>query len=245
MKLTEGVVYDKNTLKILGIVDMDVHTPDELRGKEGDHALVILFQPFKGRWMQTVAAFLTKGAAKGKELAKIVLDAVTRLDQCGFHTDVIVSDGAPWNRTMWAELGMLRSETEKELDTEEEDILAGLETVEEWETTLDLDFLHSDDATTSNVSSTSTKRQQGRGKKGARSNKKSAPPKPKKKSKAKLAQEHRSNFVSCPHPLDSKRRMWFVSDFPHLIKSIKERILNREILKVNGKFNLHLQFLSH
>lgn len=39
-------------------------------------------------------------------------------------------------------------------------------------------------------------------------------------------------WASCVHPIDNSRRLWFVSDFPHLVKSIKQRILNAEILEV-------------
>ena len=39
--------------------------------------------------------------------------------------------------------------------------------------------------------------------------------------------------VSCIHPIDNKRRLWFISDFPHLVKSIKQRIVNSEVLEVS------------
>ena len=242
MKLTEGVIYDKNAMKLLGIVNMGDAAPQADRTKPGDHALVMIFQPFKNRWIQTIGAFLTRGAAKGKELAMLVLDAVTRLEQIGLKVDVIVSDGAPWNRTMWSEFGMLRNQNEKELEEGEDDFLAGLETEEEWEVTLDLDYLGDKEGNSQNEGS----------QKKSNSRSKSAPPKSrnekrapkqkaarsksagpaKQKSKAQIAREHRSNFVSAQHPLDSRRRLWFVSDFPHLIKSVKERILHKEILKV-------------
>lgn len=242
MKIKEGIIYDKNALKVLGIVEID----GETKAKQGDHALVMLFQPFKGKWMQTIAAFLTKGAATGKQLAKLVIDGITRLEQIGIKVDVVVSDGAPWNRTMWSEVGMLRTNNEKELDIEEEDILAGLET-EEWETTLNLDSLFSqddqqvgDDATNirnkDKSRSGSVPPKKGKTKNnasGRKTGRSKSAGQPKQTSKAKLDQEHRSKFVSAEHPLDQKRRLWFVSDFPHLIKSVKERILHREILQVS------------
>ncbi|KAK3907823.1 Anion exchange protein 2 [Frankliniella fusca] len=103
-------------------------------------ALRAVDQPFQGTWLQSIAPFLTRGAAKGKELAMIVLDAITRLEQCGFHVDIISSDGASWNRTMWLEMGMIRTENEKELDDNEDDILSALDAEEEWETSINLDF---------------------------------------------------------------------------------------------------------
>ncbi|KAK3915244.1 Transposable element P transposase [Frankliniella fusca] len=250
MKVEEGLYFNKPGLRVEGVVYMDRHTPDSDKDKTGDHALVLMFQPFKGTWLQTVAAMLTKGAAKGKELAMIVLDAVTRLEQCLLHVDIISSDGASWNRTMWVEMGMLRTEKERELDENEEDILAALETEEEWEQSINLDIpfyneknlptvqegdmevqeveveVQSEEVQTEESSSRGEKKRIQRGKQTTK--KKQAP---KKVSKRKQAEEHRSKFVSVEHPLDSKRRLWFASDFPHLAKTMKDRVLKQKILK--------------
>ncbi|KAK3907199.1 Transposable element P transposase [Frankliniella fusca] len=237
MKLQEGVDFDKSTLKVIGLTNMDKYTPDELKDKPGDHALVLMFQPFKGTWLQTVAALLTRGAAKGRELAMIVLDAVTRLEQCRFHVDIISSDGASWNRTMWAEMGMIRTVNERELDVSEEDILSALEAEEEWETTLNLDFSAQHEVVDefevqvaeveiqADIGTTTSKHKKENTKQGK---KKTAS---KKKSKKKEAEEHRQNFVSVNHPCNEKRRLWFASDFPHLAKTIKERVLKMGTLK--------------
>ncbi|KAK3907824.1 Transposable element P transposase, partial [Frankliniella fusca] len=50
-------------------------------------------------------------------------------------------------------------------------------------------------------------------------------------SKKKQAEEHRSKFVSVCHPCDENRRLWFASDFPHLVKNVKTRIVQRGTLK--------------
>lgn len=44
--------------------------------------------------------------------------------------------------------------------------------------------------------------------------------------------------VSCQHPMDSERKLWFISDFPHLIKTMWTRILKNKFLKVG--YNLYL-----
>lgn len=38
---------------------------------------------------------------------------------------------------------------------------------------------------------------------------------------------------SCMRPVDPERKLWFASDFPHLIKNFKSRIINSKILQVN------------
>ncbi|KAK3932916.1 Transposable element P transposase [Frankliniella fusca] len=209
---------------------MDRHTPEAEKNKTGDHALVIMFQPFQGTWLQSTGAFLTRGAAKGKELAKLTLDAVTRLHQCGLFVDVIVSDGASWNRQMWAEFGMVRQEGERDLDEHEEDILQELETEEIWETTLDLDLLCGSQNIENQKSKNSLHTFGKMTTKQTRKNKNAG----KKVSKRKALENHRSKFVSCEHPLNSNRRMWFASDFPHLIKSIKERLLKSETFMISS-----------
>ncbi|KAK3921473.1 DNA transposase, partial [Frankliniella fusca] len=67
MKLTEGIYYDKDTMMVEGLINMDRHTPECDKNKTGDHSLVIMFQPFKEIWLQSVAALLTRGAAEGKK----------------------------------------------------------------------------------------------------------------------------------------------------------------------------------
>ncbi|KAK3910516.1 Transposable element P transposase [Frankliniella fusca] len=238
MKLEEGLAFDKSTLRIVGLVNMDQHTPEEEKDKTGDHALVLMYQPFKGTWLQTVAAFLTKGAAKGKQLAMIVIDAVTRLEQCDFHVDVISSDGASWNRTMWAEMGMVRSEREKELDENEDDFISALEAEEDWETALNLDFSalpqENIELQTAEIEIVTDVENNGNKNKRKRQNKKKPPSQSTKRvSKRKQAEEHRNTFVSVSHPCDEKRKLWFASDFPHLAKTIKERVLKMGTLTVS------------
>ncbi|KAK3919204.1 DNA transposase [Frankliniella fusca] len=61
--------FDKNTCQVHGLVTLGETEKDE--EKRGNHALVILFQPFKGRWVQAVGAFLSAGAVNGKTLKKL------------------------------------------------------------------------------------------------------------------------------------------------------------------------------
>ncbi|XP_031328495.1 uncharacterized protein LOC116160393 [Photinus pyralis] len=65
-----------------------------------------MFKPWKKTWFQTIAAFLGKGALKGPLLVKLALEATCLLEQCDLHVDMWVCDGAPWNRNMWAEVGL-------------------------------------------------------------------------------------------------------------------------------------------
>ncbi|CAH1708738.1 unnamed protein product [Aphis gossypii] len=37
---------------------------------------------------------------------------------------------------------------------------------------------------------------------------------------------------SCTHPVNPERKLWFASDFPHLIKNLKSRIINSKTLQI-------------
>ena len=74
------------------------HTPDKQKNQLADHALVFMFQPFRGMWVQAVACFLSKGCAPGKVLNHLVLECIKLLEQAGFFVDGFTTDGAQWNR---------------------------------------------------------------------------------------------------------------------------------------------------
>jgi len=148
MKISEALSFQRSNLKIEGFVNLGDYTSVNDRNKLGDHALVLLFQPFCGKWFQTLGAFLGSGAVSGNILEKLILEAVILLENQSIHVDVVTTDGAAWNRNMWKLFGI------------------------------------------SDVKS------------------------------------------SCTHPVNPERKLWFASDFPHLIKNLKSRIINSKTLQV-------------
>jgi len=159
MKLSEALSFKKSSLQVEGFVDLGEYSTEKDQDKLGDHALVILFQPFCGKWFQTIGAFLGAGAVPGTTLEKIIIEAVIMLENQGIHVDCVTTDGATWNRSMWKLFGI-----------------------------------------------------------GQKSS-------------------------SCIHPSDSKRQLWFASDFPHLIKNLKSRIINNKVLDVSYKRQEFILFL--
>ncbi|XP_065212352.1 uncharacterized protein LOC135839982 isoform X2 [Planococcus citri] len=144
MSLTPNLRFDKHQMKIIGFTDLGEYTPLDQKNSEGDHALVLLFQPFVGKWIQAVGAYLSKGCARADPLNHILLEAIALLEQSNFYVDAIVTDGANWNRGVWRLNGV-------------------------------------DDEN-----------------------------------------------CSCTHPCDETRQLYFVSDFPHIIKNIRNWILKQE-----------------
>jgi hypothetical protein len=89
----------------MGFVDLGNYTPEKQKDELGDHALVIMFQPFAGKHMQALACFLSKGNVTGNIQAKLILEATLLCEAAGLFIDVVTSDGATWNRAMWKAFG--------------------------------------------------------------------------------------------------------------------------------------------
>lgn len=144
MQLVPGSYFNRETLKVEGFKDLGDKDLEETFGEEvqqefeeavlklpsgdprnsqkrmkkeeknknqkdknlGDHGLVIQFQPFQGSWVQNLGCFLTKDAANDDELTKLVLEATILVEYSDFIVDGVVTDGAPWNRSMWKKFGI-------------------------------------------------------------------------------------------------------------------------------------------
>lgn len=99
-------MFDKKTLKINGFTDLGNYTPEHQKNIRGDHAFVIMFQHFRGTWVQAVLCFLSKGTANSSVLHQIIIEAMVLLEKSGFFVDVLTTDGAQWNRNMWNKFGI-------------------------------------------------------------------------------------------------------------------------------------------
>ncbi|XP_046407691.1 uncharacterized protein LOC124172298 [Ischnura elegans] len=126
MKLSKALSFDKKTLKLEGFTNLGAYTPLHQRNERGDHALVLMFQPFRCivHCISTV-------------LHHIILEGIMLVEQANFYVDAVTCDGAQWNRSMWRRF---------RIDGEN---------------------------------------------------------------------------CSCEHPCSQSRRLWFISDFPHLIKNMR------------------------
>lgn len=49
MKLSKALAFNRSKLKVEGFTGLGKYTLEDEKGKKGDHALVFLFQPFKGK----------------------------------------------------------------------------------------------------------------------------------------------------------------------------------------------------
>lgn len=140
MKLAKSLAFNRRNLKVEGFTNLGQYTPENQKGKKGDHALVFMYQPFKGKWVQALGCFLSTGSASGTILHQLIIECIVLAERAGFRVDAVTTDGATWNRKMWKEFGVTKEN------------------------------------------------------------------------------------VSVPHIIDDKRSLWFLSDFPHLIKCLRNFI---------------------
>jgi len=106
MKVSEATAFDSKNLLFKGFVDLGNHTPEGKETVHGDHALALLFQFLCGDGVQTVGVFLTKGCANSQCLHMIILEAIVLLENAGLMVDVVTTDGAAWNRSIWKLFGL-------------------------------------------------------------------------------------------------------------------------------------------
>jgi len=77
-----------------------------------DHALVLVFRPYKARWIQPIAVFAAKNAASGSQLFKIALKAMILLEEANARVLTTVCDGSQSNNAMWNLCGISGSNTD-------------------------------------------------------------------------------------------------------------------------------------
>lgn len=83
MKLSKTLYFNRTNLKVEGFVDLGQYTSEEQKRKQGDHALVLMFQPFKGTWIQSLACFLSVGNTSAPILHKIIMECIILTEQSG------------------------------------------------------------------------------------------------------------------------------------------------------------------
>lgn len=138
-------------MQLDGFVDLGAYTPQRFMNTRADHALVFMFQPFQGDWVQVVGSFLSKNAVTSDILHKLIIECILLLEKAGFQVDCVTTDAAQWNRGAWKLFGI---------------------------------------------------------------------------------EDHK---FSCEHSYDENRRLWFASDFPHLLKCFRNKLIESPSFWVSNK----------
>ncbi|KAH6935547.1 hypothetical protein HPB50_006764 [Hyalomma asiaticum] len=111
-----GLVFDEVELsenisakpsgELTGFVDLGPFTEDSTKSTTSDHGLVVMFQPFQGKWTQVLGVFAAHGNVKAPVLSKILLEATLLAEKAGLFVDFRTSAGASWNRSLWKRFGI-------------------------------------------------------------------------------------------------------------------------------------------
>lgn len=89
MKLTSTLTFNRSKLKTDGFTDLGSYTPKHQTNKKGDHALVFMFQPFRGKWVQTLGCFLSKGSATDTVLHQLIMECIILSERAGLIIDAV------------------------------------------------------------------------------------------------------------------------------------------------------------
>ncbi|XP_034946426.1 uncharacterized protein [Chelonus insularis] len=109
IKLSEAINFDIQKMEFSGFVNLGQYTSEREKNVPGDHALVFMYVPFRGRWLQAVAAFISKNCATSAVLHTLIIECIILLESANFFVDVITSDGAQSNRGVWTKFDISES----------------------------------------------------------------------------------------------------------------------------------------
>lgn len=98
MSIRKDLAWDSKMQKWNGITSVGSEITENVQEGIADHVLVLLFQPFRQPWVQTIAWFATKGAASQHILSEIIMKSVIMIHRsCGI-VKALVCDGATTNK---------------------------------------------------------------------------------------------------------------------------------------------------
>lgn len=96
IQLSKSIKLNRKQCQFDGFINLGDFTPANKEEELGANALVLMYQPFRGSWVQTIACFLSKSCVKSAQLQPIILEAIFLLERIGFSVDTVTTDEASW-----------------------------------------------------------------------------------------------------------------------------------------------------
>lgn len=109
MSILSDLTFDQKLLEWHGIEDYGEGVNESVERGIADHALVFMFRPYKGDWVQPFACFASKGAAKGDILHELLTKAICLLFNHNAIVKNCVSDGHQCNKKVATMFGIKSS----------------------------------------------------------------------------------------------------------------------------------------
>ena len=105
MIVRKSIAVNSRTATFDGLADDGTNSTSSLN-EMADHALVIMFSSLQANFHQPIATFASKNSTPGETLAKLILQAITVIENAGGKIDAMICDGATTNRKMWDEFNV-------------------------------------------------------------------------------------------------------------------------------------------
>jgi hypothetical protein len=79
MSVKKSLQFNKRRTKFYGLVEYGDINIKQKRDKRADHALVLMFRPYREKWVQPIGVYVTRGAASAKMIKSLVTKAINAI----------------------------------------------------------------------------------------------------------------------------------------------------------------------
>ena len=119
ISIKKDLTWHSTKLEWHGIVDFgdDIHTP--VKDGIATHALVLMFRPYKGNWVQPIACFASLNAASGQILHEIIVKAIVLLHNNNAIVKNLVCDGCTSNKLAMSMFGICGKQSRSKVEKDE------------------------------------------------------------------------------------------------------------------------------
>lgn len=98
ISLKKDLTWHSTKLEWHGIVDFGDDIETAVQAGVATHALVLMFRPYKGNWVQPIACFASKNAASATILHEVITKAIVLLHNSNAIVKNLVCDGCTSNK---------------------------------------------------------------------------------------------------------------------------------------------------
>ena len=81
MSVKKSLQFNKQRMKFDGLIDYGDINIKQKSDKLADHALVLMFRPYREKWVQPIGVYATSGAASAEVIQSLVLRAIMTLEK--------------------------------------------------------------------------------------------------------------------------------------------------------------------
>ncbi len=98
MSVKKSLQFNKQRMKFDGLVDYGDINIRHKSDKLADHAIVVMFRPYREKWVQPIAVYATSGAASAEVIQTLVLKAIMALEKNNAIVSNVDCDGHQTNK---------------------------------------------------------------------------------------------------------------------------------------------------